>query len=172
LRENGFGNDTIAISAGIGVCEMAKWCPKWTIEKYDGNMNLYAVEEIEGNILLKEGITALLNLLVGGTETAFDNTNSFIGVGDGTTASSNTQTGLLGANKSYIAMDATYPQVSEQTVTFRSTFGPSDGNHDWKEFTVANGSSNSAKNLNRKAESHGTKVSPDTWAIQLQVTIA
>lgn len=172
MLEKGFGMDQVAIGAGAGVAERAKWKPKWTIEKYDKNMNLYEIEEFEGNLLLNEGITSLLTLLIGGSETAFNNANAHIGVGDGTTASAAAQTGLLGTNKAYKPMDATYPQVSGQTVTFRATFGPNDGNYDWREYTVANGNTDSAKNLNRKVESHGSKTSPDTWVIQVQITIS
>ena len=173
MREQGFGMDKIAVGAGIGVAEHAKWRPKWKIEKYDGDMNLYEVDEFEGNLLLNEGITSLLTLLIGGAETAFNNANAYIGIGDSTTAASAAQTGLQAVtNKAYKAMDDTYPQVSGQTVTFRSTFGPSDGNYNWREFTVANGNSDSAKNLNRKSESHGTKTEPDSWVVQLQVTIS
>ena len=173
MLEKGFGIDNVVMTAGMGIAEKAKWKPKWTIEKYDKNMKLYDVEEIEGNLLLNEGITSLLTLLIGGSETPFNNANAHIGVGDGTTAAVATQTGLLGTNKSYAPMDSTYPQVSGNIVTFRSTFGPDDGNHNWREFTVANGLSDSAKNLNRKVESAlRTKASPDTWVIQLQVTIS
>lgn len=173
MLEKGLGIDTIAVGAGLGVSENVKWQPKWIIEKYDKDMRLYDVEEIEGNLLLNEGITSLLTLLIGGSETPFNNSNAYIGVGNGTTAASATQTGLLGTNKSYAPMDSTYPQVSNNVVTFRSTFGPDDGNHEWREFTVANGLSDSAKNLNRKVESVlRTKASPDTWVIQLQVTIS
>jgi hypothetical protein len=173
MQDKGIGIDTIAVGAGLGIAEHAKWQPKWTIEKYDKNMKLYEIEEIKGNLLLNEGITSLLTLLIGGSETPFNNANAYIGVGDGTTAASATQTGLLGANKSYAPMDSTYPQVSNNIVTFRSTFGPEEGNHAWREFTVANGLSDSAKNLNRKVESAlRTKANPDTWVIQLQITIS
>lgn len=173
MREHGIGKDTVAVGAGVGVIEHAKWQPNWTIEKYDANMNLYAVEKIDGNLLLSEGITSLLTLLVGGTETPFNNANTYIGVGDGTTAAAIAQTGLLGTNKTYALMDATFPQVANNVVTFRSTFGPTDGNHAWREFTVANGNSDTAKNLNRKVESAlRTKAGPDTWVIQLSVTIS
>lgn len=173
MLDKGTGIDNIAVGAGLGISERAKWQPKWTIEKYDKDMNLYAKEEIDGNLLLNEGITSLLTLLIGGSETPFNNANAHIGVGDGTTAASATQTGLVGTNKSYAPMDATYPQVSGNVVTFRSTFGPDKGNHAWREFTVANGLSDSAKNLNRKVESAlRTKASPDTWVIQLQITIS
>lgn len=174
MQDNGFGIDTVALNVGMGITECAKWKPKWTIEKYDKDMNLYDVEEIDGNLLLIEGIEELWKI-VGGISGAipFNNANAHIGVGDGTTASVATQTGLLGTNKSYAPMDATYPQVSGNVVTFRSTFGPTQGNHSWREFTVANGLSNSAKNLNRKVESDlRAKASPDTWVIQLRIMIS
>lgn len=173
MKDKGIGIDKMAINSNMGLLEKAKWKPKWIIEKYDGNMNLYDTEEIEGNLLLNEGITSLLTLLIGGSETAFNNANAHIGVGDGTTTANATQTGLLGTNKTYMPMDATFPKVEGQTVIFRSTFGPDDGNHAWREFTVANGISDSAKNLNRKVESAlRTKANPDTWVIQLQITIS
>ena len=87
FKDNGKGVDNLSVGAGINICDFAKWQPKWTIEKYDKNMKLYETEEI-GNLLLNEGIGELLKLLIGGTATAFNNANSFIGV-DGTTAAIN-----------------------------------------------------------------------------------
>jgi len=173
MKEKGIGIDNLAIGAGLGISEHAQWKPRWKIEKFNSEGKLYEIDEFDGNLLLNEGITSLLTLLMGGAETPFDNANAYIGVGDGTTAASASQTGLLGANKTYKGMDEGFPQVSGQTITFRATFGPNDGNHAWREFTVANGNSDSAKNLNRKVESAlRSKVSPDTWAIQLSVTIS
>ncbi|HEX2925860.1 MAG TPA: hypothetical protein VHP38_06330 [Ruminiclostridium sp.] len=173
MYENGHGKDNIAIGSGIGLLDHAKWQPKWTIEKYDANMRLCNVEQINGNLLLNEGISSLLTLLIGGQEAPFNNSNAYIGVGDGTTAADATQTGLVGANKSYAPMDATFPMVSGNTVTFRATFGPTAGNHAWREFTVSNGNSDTAKNLNRKVEAaQRVKVEPDTWVVQLSITIS
>jgi len=173
MLEKCIGIDSIAATAGMGIGENARWKPKWTIEKYDRNMSLYETEEIKGNLLLNEGITSLLTLLIGGSETPFNSANTRIGVGDGTTAANVTQTGLVGSNKTYMPMDSTYPKIEGQTVVFRATFGPDDGNHAWREFTVANGASDSAKNLNRKVESaQRAKASPDTWVIQLAITIS
>ena len=173
MLEKSKGQDNIFMGANMGFLEKANWKPKWIIEKYDGNMNLYETEEIEGNLLLNEGITELLTLLIGGSATPFNNANAYIGVGDGTTPASATQTGLVGTNKTYRPMDATYPKISGQTVTFRATFGPEHGNHKWREFTVANGNSDAAKNLNRLVEAPlREKVAPDTWVVQLEITIS
>lgn len=173
-KDQGLGIDGVAVGVAVGISDHAKWQPKWKIEKYDKNMNLYEIEEIDGNLLLNEGIEEMLKLVCGiGGTIALNNANAHIGVGDGTTAANASQTGLLGSNKTYKGMDATYPQVNGNTMTFRSTFGPDDGNHNWREFTVANGDSDSAKNLNRKVESAlRTKVNPDTWVVQLSITIS
>lgn len=130
-------------------------------------------QEFEHNLLLNEGITALLNLLIGAAETAFSNANAYIGVGDSATAAVATQTGLQAAtNKLYKAMDTGYPQISNQTVSFRSTFTTSEANWDWNEATVASGNSDSADNLNRKVQAMGVKTSSTARAITVQVTIA
>lgn len=174
MRDHGIGKDSIAVGAAVGIKEYANWKPKWTIEKYDGNMNLYEVEEIDGNLLLIEGISEFMKVACGlGGAIPFSNANAYIGVGDGTTAADASQTGLLGTSKTYAPMDATFPQVTNNTMTFRATFGPTAGNHNWREFTVANGNSDSAKNLNRKVEAAlRSKVDPDTWVVQLSVTIS
>lgn len=152
-------------------CEHVKWQPKWTIEKYDKDGNLYDVLEIDGNCLLNEGITEMWNLITGKSATAWS-TNSYIGVGDSTTAAVATQSGLLGANKKYIQVDDTYPVVAGQTVTYEATFGPDDANFDWREITVANGSSDTAKNMNRKVQDMGRKAQGATWVARLQISLS
>jgi hypothetical protein len=126
------------------------------------------------NLLLNEGINALWTLVCGTGETKFDNTNAYIGVGDSSTAASASQTGLQAAsNKSYKAMDATYPTYgSSQKATWRSTFGTSDANFDWNEITVANGNSDSAKNLNRKVQAMGTKTVSVSRVVTLEITLS
>ena len=177
VGDRGLGIESIGVGAAVAVRDRIKWQPKWKIEKYHGEAkpeNLYAVEEFAGNLLLNEGITELLNLLIGdGAATAFSNANAYIGVGDDDTAAAAAQTGLQAAvNKLYKAMDATYPQVVDQTVTFRSTYGNGEAAFAWKSFTVANGNSDAAVNLNRLVEDHGVKASADTWVLSCQITIS
>lgn len=151
----------------------------WTIRKYadDGAYQAdqpFEVSEFEGNLLLNEGIAELLDLLIGaGTPTNFGNANAYLGVGDSSTAESASQTGLQAStNKLYKAMEATYPSRAGQTVTWRAVFGSSDANFAWNEFTVANGNSDSADNLNRKVSAQGTKASGQTWTLDLSLTIS
>ena len=131
----------------------------------------YDVAQFEQNLLLNEGITALQNLLTGAAATAFNNANSYLAVGDSSTAASATQTGLQAStNKLYKAVDANYPSISNQTTTWQSTFQSGDANFAWNEFTVASGSSDSSTNLNRKVSSQGTKASGQVWTLQLAIT--
>lgn len=84
-----------------------------------------------------------------------------------------TQTDLqASSNKLYKAMSATYPQVSAQTITWRSAFASADANFDWMEYSVANGSSGTAKNANRKVSAQGTKVSGQTWTLDFTITLS
>ena len=110
--------------------------------------------------------------LTTGTGTAFNNANSYIGVGDSTTAFAATQTDLQAAtNKLRKAMDATYPQVAANVLTFRSTFATTDANWAWQEWGVFNASS-AGTMMNRKVESLGTKTSAQTWQITVTITLA
>lgn len=138
----------------------------------DGN-ELPAISEIDGNLLLNEGIALLLDLLIGAGGTAYNNANSYIGVGDSSTAESASQTGLQAStNKTYKVMQATYPSRSAQTVTWRSVFASGDANYAWNEFTIVNASSDTGTNLNRKVSSQGTKASGQTWTVDVTVTIS
>lgn len=149
---------------------------KWTIRRYADDQAFkdnmpFSISEIPDNILLNEGIGEFLLLLTGGTATAFSNANSYLGVGDSNTAEAATQTDLQAAtNKLYKAVSASYPSISNQTATWRAAFGGSEANFAWNEFTVANASSGSGKNLNRKVSAQGTKTSGQTWTLDLSIT--
>ena len=158
------------------ISDLSKARTTWCIRKYadDAAFNRdepFAVEEIDGNLLLNEGITALQNLLTGAAATAFNNANSYLGVGDSSTAAAATQTGLQAAtNKLYKAMEASYPAIAGQVTTWRSVFGSADANFAWNEFTVASGNSDASVNLNRKVSAQGTKASGQTWTLDLAIT--
>jgi len=149
-----------ALKAGASVEEILKTNP----DAFLGS------ERIEDNILLNEGITEIWNLVIGASANHFDNSNAQIGVGDSTTAEDATQTDLLGTNTAYVGMDAGYPQVSGNKVSFRATFDGNTGNFDWNEFTVKHGTS--GINLNRKVEAKGTKASGETWTVTVEITLS
>lgn len=157
--------------------ESIKYKTTWKIEKYasdEAYSQGHKYEEVvfDGNLLLNEGITRLLNLLTGTTTNPYNNANARLGVGDSATAESAAQTDLQAStNKLYKAMEATYPTITSQSVAFRSVFGSSEANWAWQEFSVDNGSG-PGENLNRKVSSQGTKASGQTWTLTLTITFS
>jgi hypothetical protein len=131
-------------------------------------------EEFEANIALNEGLQELIDIICGlGTPTKWDNSNARLGVGDSNAAADPAQTGLQATtNKSYKAMDATYPQRTNQTGEWRATFATDEANFAWEEFTVVNASDDTGKNLNRKVASKGTKQAGETWTLSVQVSFS
>jgi len=197
VRDHARGFDRVDLTALLRLADRGYLFPVWTLHKFsrDRKDRIYRAGRdgvdiaelirqfpdvyvgrliMPGNLFLNEGINELwtLGMSTGGTK--FDNTNAYIGAGDSNTAADPAQTGLQAStNKLYKAMDATYPQgPSAQKVTWRSTFGASEANFAWNEITVANGNSDSAKNLNRKVQVMGTKASPAVWIPSLELTIA
>ena len=133
----------------------------------------YEVKETEGNLLLNEGINALWSILCETTvaETRYTAANARIGVGNGTTAAAATDTGLAGASTAFKAMESGFPTFgSAQKATFKSSFGDTEANFAWEEWTIDNGATPN-KNLNRKAESLGTK-SSGTWTLEVSLTLS
>jgi len=151
----------------------------WKIEKFRDVVDFrksqpFKVIEFEGNLLLNEGINELWNMAAGDESgNFFDNTNAHLGVGDSDAAASASQTGLQAAvNKLYKGMEAAYPMYgSNQQIIFQAVFEAADANFDWNEFTVANGDSDAAVNLNRKVAAQGTKASPQVWTLTLTLTL-
>lgn len=130
--------------------------------------------EFEGNCLLNEGIQAFEDLLAGlATPTKWDNANARVGVGDSNVAETPTQTGLQAAtNKTWKPMDSGYPSRSAQELSWRGTFGGTDANYAWNEFTVVNAADDTGANLNRKVSAQGTKTSGQTWVLTVKISIS
>lgn len=106
-----------------------------------------------------------------GPPTFFTNANAYIGAGDSTTAFDVAQTDLQATtNKLRKGMEATYPQISGNVLTFRSLFGTGDANFAWQEWGVFNASTGGTM-LCRKVESLGTKASTQSWQITATITV-
>lgn len=120
--------------------------------------------------LTDAGRNHMVQATIGAAVTAFNNANSYIGVGDSTTAFAVGQTDLQAAtNKLRKAMDATYPSGASNVITFRSTFATGDANFAWQEWGVFNAASGGTM-LNRKVESLGTKTNTQTWQFTVTLT--
>lgn len=175
-------SEAARVGAAAAAHDAARWLVTWRVDKYDGEIDagdlaagrLTPLETVEGegNLLTTAGITALWTLLIGGGGTTFSNANAYLGVGDSNTAAAIGQTDLQAAsNKLRKAMDATYPTVATDTITFKATFGTSDANWAWQEWAVFNAST-SGTMLNRKVASLGTKTSAGSWVLTVTITLA
>jgi hypothetical protein len=135
-------------------------------------------DEIDGNLLLNEGIGRMLDLLIGAGGVTYAAANAFIGVGTSTTAEAATQTDLS-AGAFYKAMNATFPSRVNQTVSWQSDFTSAEANQAWQEWSISAGATTASgsgftvgtTNLNRKVQSLGTKTT-GTWTLTGQVTIS
>lgn len=164
--------------------EVIRWRCRAVVRKYADDAAFAAddpfeVLEVDGNLLMYGGASALWERLIGTSITAFDNTNAHLGVGDSSTAAAATQTDLQAAsNKLRKAMDTSYPTHTDGTaassnaeITFRSTFGSSDANFAWNEWGIFNAST-SGRMLNRKVTSLGTKAAGSTWQLSTAISLA
>lgn len=170
--------------------EKAHWKCEFRLEKRHGDINAlqtpeqrlafleqvkpFEIIEGEDNCLLNTGIDEMWDLITGvvtGATHIFDNAAAQIGVGDSSTGASATQTDLqAAANKTYKGMEATFPTSTSQKATFKSSFGSSDANYAWNEWVVKH--STSAKCLNRKVDTMGTKASGSTWTLEVSITLS
>ena len=170
--------------------ETAHWKCKCKLEKRHGDINAcltptqrlafldtvkpYETIEGEDNCLLNSGINEIWDLITGvvsGAAHIFDNAATQIGIGDSDTVAAATQTDLQAvANKTYKGMEATFPTSTSQKATFKSSFGSGDANYVWKEWVVKQATS--AKCINRKVDSMGTKASGTTWTLEVDITLS
>jgi len=163
------------------VADKASWKMKAQVAKWHDTASFEAglepdeIVEVDGNLLLNAGITRLGNLLVGAGGTAYNATNSRIGVGDSSTAAAAGQTDLQAATNKFwkLCSSATW---SAQTGTWVATFGSADANFVWNEWGIDNGTVDgttvTAPMLNRKVASLGTKASGSTWQFTATVAIS
>jgi hypothetical protein len=164
--------------------ELANWLCRFRLSKYREDIEPYRdkekefhrlfkpyeVIEGEGNCLLNTGIDEMWDLIVGDTANHFNNASAQVGVGDSNTAASASQTDLQAAtNKTYKGMESGYPTSTAQKASFKASFGDSEANYTWNEWVIKQ--STSAKCLNRKVESLGTK-SGGTWTLEVSITLS
>jgi hypothetical protein len=164
------------------------WEVTWTLEKREGDWSPeqiaaglapapYEMLVVPDNGLLNNGIDNLLMRLIGGPGRRLPGLRLRLRrdrVGNSTTAFSASQTDLQGT-QAESTMDAGYPTVASQVVTWKATFGSSAANFAWEEVGVKNQTgavSATRRLLNRKVQSFGTKVSGATWTMTLAITVS
>lgn len=183
VTEDGATADGTQGGFGAVLRDKAHWGVHWNAAYYTGDWTAEQIDaglagapseihEADGNLLVTAGITALLTLLIGGGGTAFNNANSYLGVGDSTTAAAIGQTDLQAStNKVRKAMDSTYPSVSGNVVTFRVTFATTDANFSIQEQGTFNASV-AGTMLNRRVTDLGTKTSASTLQLTMTITLS
>ena len=147
---------------------------KWeTEESFNSSQPPKEIVDIDGNQLENVGINELFTILCSASSgTKYDNTNSYLGVGESTDAFDATDTDLQGSSKVWVAMDATFPTYgTSQKAIWQSTFGSAVANQAWEEFAVGN-ASDGGDILNRKVVSLGTKSVGQVWVLTLTVTLS
>lgn len=176
--DNGFGHDKVNVMQNASVLDSASHNTQWEVAKYLSHEDFllkrpYEIAKFDGNILVNAGINLAWTLIAGGAGTTFSNANSYIGVGDSTTAEAASQTDLQAAtNKTRVAMDSSYPTYgTSQQIVFRSTFDGTTANYAWQEFAAFNAAA-AGTMLNRKVSNQGTKISGQTWQVTLTVTLS
>jgi len=155
--------------------EQATHKTKWIIEKFadEKATSPYEVSVIHGNILVNAGINLMWDLVCGAGGTAFSQANSYMGVGDSSTAVDASQTNLQAStNKVRVSVNAGSPTTgTAQKAVWIADFGASDANFAWEEFAIFNAST-AGTMLNRKVDTQGVKVSGQVWRLTLEITLS
>lgn len=108
--------------------------------------------------------------LIGGTTyERYNNANAYLGVGNGDDAFDETDTDLQGGSTVRLPMLATYPQRTDNVLTFEAEADGSTANFAWDEWGVFNHSS-TGQMLCRFVQDLGTKGAGTTWRITATVT--
>jgi hypothetical protein len=181
--DHGASHDGAVGGFGAALADKGNWKAHWRAAYYDGDWTAEQIDSWPGRAAQRCARAgwqylgyrrhhALLNLLIGAGGTAFNNANTYLGIGDSTTAAAIGQTDLQAAsNKVRQAMDATYPQVAGNVVTFRATFGTGAGNFSIQEQGTFNAAA-AGTMLNRKVSDLGTKTSASTLQLTMTITIS
>lgn len=182
---------------------LMKWTANFRIEKYNSQESYKKgipdeIQTVKGNTATTKGLFTLWCLAQGLSTSStvtydgvtisgvypLNQANTYIGVGNGTATASASDTALFGDTQTFVQCESGFPvidQANPNTLQVKATFGPSTGNHEWNEWTIANGNpsnvpaghdSNSVVLFNRRVETMGTKAQNATWVIIADLIIS
>ena len=166
--------------SGLLAVEHGYFVEKWSVIKFKDKEKriqnrpydiLEAICERGINCLLNGGITEMWNIIIGDSADTYAEANAEIGVGDDDTAAAAAQDDLISVTAEWVAMDAGYPTVAAQTVTFSGTFIDGAGEYDWNECAVRNGAVAPIL-MNRVVAAKGTKAAGEEWVARLAITLS
>lgn len=147
---------------GKGIIKLSKYrlgefeTEQELIDRIDKGIAVPFEEKESHNIWLTVGWSELLSLISGGSANHFNAANTTIGVGIDATAAAATQTDLIGATTSYVALSPGYPTTpSAGTIQYKGRFTTSVANFAHNECVIKN--SVSSVCWNRNATGWGTK---------------
>ena len=198
INDKGRGKDGFGIGAGLDLKDAARIFGVWQVEKFDAKVDADDPRQLEefwrevrsgrlkpyqiletANVLLQTGMLEMWDLIKGASALHFNATDTKIGIGNDATAADPAQTDLIGASKTYIAMESGWPKTRTDDGALgwgvfqtKSTFGTGDANYAWNEAVVKNTNAGSLKCLCRAATGWGTKTSAATWVATHTITLS
>ncbi len=119
--------------------------------------------------MVNDGRDWVAGAITGHETTLFNSDNARIGVGNGTGGDADSSN-LTGGSKFRKGMEATFPQRSDNVLTFKSSYADGEANFEWKEWAVFN-HADAGTMLCRKVEDKGTK-DGGIWNFTVEVTVA
>jgi hypothetical protein len=188
IFDAGQGADGARAAGAIAVADRVRYRTAWKISRWaseeDRRTNRTYTEEealrlfgapqhteIDGNVLLNEGINELWTIVCSSSGTKYDNSNAQLGTGTSSAGEDAAHTDLQ-AGGVWKGMMTSYPTYgTSQQAVWKSEYTSGEANQAWNEFSVRNGSS-ANKNLNRKVSAQGTKVAGQLWELTLTITLS
>lgn len=159
---------------------------RWESETAHRNGDAPYLETRDGKVtfgaglLLNTGGIDLWKALTGAPVNTYTAASSYLCVGSSSTAAVATQTALV-TEIGRKAQDTSFPltpgltaggvTAAARQAVWRSTFGSTDANGDWREFMVDHAAAASATPLDRFVSSQGTKASGQVWELTVSITI-
>ena len=198
INDRGFGKEKFGVGAGLDLKDAARIFGIWQVEKFDakvdknipgqleefwregrsGRLKPYQIIET-ANVLLQTGMLEMWDLIKGASALHFNNTDTKIGIGNDATGADPAQTDLIGASKTYNAMESGWPKTRTDDGALgygvfqtKATFATGDANYAWNEAVVKNTNGSSNKCLCRAATGWGTKTSAATWVATHTITLS